>query len=83
MLRDRIQRQSQGGGRRMNPYPNWVCHDCGIKHGRRVLEIATYHHGTCGLCVERGTSDRTEGAIYDIVGHCKVAGNKWEGKTSE
>lgn len=27
--------------------------------------------------------DGDEGAIYDIVGHCKVAGNKWEGKPNE
>jgi hypothetical protein len=27
-------------------------------------------------------TDGDEGAIYDIVGHCKVAGNKWEGKAN-
>lgn len=27
--------------------------------------------------------DGDEGAIYDIVGYCKVAGNKWEGKPNE
>jgi len=28
-------------------------------------------------------TDGDDCAIYDIVGHCKVAGNKWEGKASE
>jgi len=28
-------------------------------------------------------TDGDDVAIYDIVGHCKVAGNKWEGKASE
>jgi hypothetical protein len=31
----------------------------------------------------RGEDMIDDCAIYDIVGHCKVAGNKWEGKASE
>jgi len=31
-------------------YPDWVCLDCGKKHGRRVPEMATWHIGKCDAC---------------------------------
>lgn len=31
-------------------YPQWICVDCGEKHGRRVPEVATWHYGKCGVC---------------------------------
>ena len=30
--------------------PAWVCHDCGIFHGRRLCGIATFHTDKCGVC---------------------------------
>lgn len=32
------------------PYPSWICHDCGTKHGSRVTPLSTYHLGRCGWC---------------------------------
>lgn len=31
-------------------YPQWVCFDCGRKHGRRAAGLCTMHQGTCGVC---------------------------------
>lgn len=33
-------------------YPSWVCLDCGDRHGRRSVGIATWHMGTCDVCGE-------------------------------
>lgn len=34
-----------------NPYPEWVCTDCGLKaSGGYSHSISTYHHGICGVC---------------------------------
>lgn len=36
-------------------YPDWVCSDCGAKHGKRPKgnpHGATYHNGQCGVCFE-------------------------------
>ena len=52
----------------MNSYPKWICHDCGVEHGRRVPEIATYHNGKCDLCGEPRAV--TEPRDY---GHLKTA----------
>lgn len=32
--------------------PKLVCHECGIKYGRKVIKdhISTYHIGTCDVC---------------------------------
>lgn len=39
----------------MGEYPAWICHGCGIKHGRLRDGCATYHIGSeCGWC---GRSD--------------------------
>jgi hypothetical protein len=34
------------------PYPDWICHECGRKHGRGWPEghVATFHAGTCDIC---------------------------------
>lgn len=31
-------------------YPQWVCHPCGTKWGRKECGIATWHIDTCGIC---------------------------------
>jgi hypothetical protein len=31
-------------------YPNWVCMECGLKHGRRAPGVATWHEGECDAC---------------------------------
>jgi hypothetical protein len=46
--------------------PAWICHECGVKHGRWFQEdgtyvgpehhCATFHHGECGVC---GTTNIT------------------------
>ncbi len=33
-------------------YPNWICSDCGVLHGRRVPNVATFHEDICGVCGE-------------------------------
>ena len=32
------------------PYPSTICLDCGTKHGRHRVGMATWHHGTCDVC---------------------------------
>ena len=32
--------------------PGWICHDCGIKHGKRATAWSTYHTSTCCVCNE-------------------------------
>lgn len=37
-------------------YPAWICTPCGMRHGRRVPKLATYHGGErCGWCGETTT----------------------------
>ena len=33
-------------------YPDWICHQCGRKHGRGWPKdhVATFHAGTCDIC---------------------------------
>ena len=31
-------------------YPQWVCVDCGTKHGNRPCGVATVHEDICGVC---------------------------------
>ena len=43
------------GRNRLMKYPDWVCHDCGIKaRGRPLAEWAcpTWHMGRCDVCGE-------------------------------
>lgn len=35
---------------RSSSYPDWVCADCGMKHGRHNPGIATWHLGRCDIC---------------------------------
>jgi hypothetical protein len=36
------------------PYPEYICADCGEKHGNGMPKghLATWHNGTCGICGE-------------------------------
>jgi len=38
-------------------YPDWICHECGRKHGRGWPEghVATFHAGTCDICGQSAT----------------------------
>jgi len=37
--------------KRNNHYPAFVCYDCAIAAGGKLLhENATYHEGNCGVC---------------------------------
>ena len=52
------------------PYPSWICHPCGMKHGKRKPregDTATYHTGTCGVCGQRKpvTEPRDFGHLKD------------------
>jgi hypothetical protein len=49
------------------PYPQWICSDCGVKHGRRVPIMATWHVGECGVCGLAGmvTEPRDFGHLKD------------------
>lgn len=31
-------------------YPQWICYECGIEHGRRTPGLATWHLDTCDVC---------------------------------
>ena len=31
---------------------DWVCNECGQKHGSRIPELACYHMGACDVCGE-------------------------------
>ena len=33
-------------------YPEWICHECGMKYGRREPGSATWHTGKCDVCGE-------------------------------
>ena len=49
-------------------YPTWVCHQCGMKHGKAPTDgkWATYHEDVCGVC--GATASCTEPRDY---GHLK------------
>jgi hypothetical protein len=55
--------------RKSPPYPDWICHDCGRKHGRGMPagHIATWHAGTCDIC--RQSASVTEPRDY---GHLRA-----------
>lgn len=31
-------------------YPDWICLDCGIRHGRRTAGMSSWHMGKCDVC---------------------------------
>lgn len=35
----------------MRYYPAWVCAKCGTQYGRKAAGLATWHPGTCGVCL--------------------------------
>ncbi len=51
-----------------NNYPEWICADCGAKHGNRTQGVATWHEGTCGICGEKKpvTEPRDYGHLKEI-----------------
>ena len=40
--------------KKTTPYPTWVCHECGIRYGRRTPTCATYHDNKCDICGKLG-----------------------------
>jgi len=56
-------------------YPNWICHECGMKHGNgKRSPISCWHNGKCDIC-KRETAV-TEPRDY---GHMK-ANILWDNK---
>jgi len=51
----------------MKDYPTWICEICGLKYGRRVAKIATWHGGICGVCGDAAgvTEPRDFGHLRD------------------
>jgi methionyl-tRNA synthetase len=47
-------------------YPQWICGECGDKHGKRECGRATWHPNTCDVCGK--TTSVTEPRDY---GHLK------------
>lgn len=35
--------------------PQWVCYECGVKHGFFSPGLATWHPDTCGVCDQQKT----------------------------
>lgn len=31
-------------------YVTWICHECGVKYGKREVGVATWHPGLCDIC---------------------------------
>lgn len=48
-------------------YPEWICSDCGDKHGRRKCGIATWHMSVCDVCGKEAfvTEPRDFGHLKD------------------
>jgi len=42
----------------------WICHECGIKHGRVRTHLSTFHKGECECCGEQTAV--TEGRDYGV-----------------
>lgn len=43
--------------REVRAYPGWVCRDCALAHGGRILKnhVATFHTDTCDVCKKTKT----------------------------
>ena len=54
-------------------YPQWICHDCGTKYGRKPCGVATWHIGVCGVCGK--TTAVTEPRDFN---HLKEGWDKYE-----
>lgn len=35
---------------RVKEYPSWTCRPCGLKHGVKERQVATWHYGKCDVC---------------------------------
>lgn len=52
----------------LEPYPHTICHDCGVKHGKRWTE-STWHQGTCPVCHEvKAVTETRDYGYPDIPG---------------
>jgi len=40
----------QGMENKYTHYPTWICHNCGIKYGKRACGVATWHMDICDVC---------------------------------
>jgi hypothetical protein len=57
----------------MNKCGDWICHECGIKYGRKVVDYATYHYDKCEYC----NKDTSVTSTRDF-GYPDLPGNKNE-----
>jgi len=55
-------RITAGLGRTMQV--TWICHDCGMEHGRPPISISTWHYGKFDVCKEEKSV--TEGRDYGV-----------------
>lgn len=56
------------------PYPAWICHECGVKYGKRIPDVATWSEGTCGIC--QCTKSVTEPRDYGHIPTTPAGGIK-------
>ncbi len=53
-----------------NLYPNWICQDCALINGGRLIKnhIATFHTGYCDICKRKRviTEPRDYGHLKDF-----------------
>jgi tRNA G26 N,N-dimethylase Trm1 len=54
----------------LRDYPSAICHDCGMKYGRRAPHIACYHTSECDLCGQ--TASLTEPRDYGHLNEKKI-----------
>ena len=48
--------------------PDWVCYDCGKKHGSFKCGMATWHKGKCGACGEERSVTEPRDFGYLLTG---------------
>lgn len=71
----------------MKYYPAWVCARCGTDFGRKKCGIATWHHGTCGVCLKDAsvTEPRDFGHLRDdwrVRYECTKTANEYGTKSN-
>jgi len=52
----------------MKKYPKWICSDCGLKYGKVLDIISTFHMGKCGWCKKNGVPV-TQPGDFGFPGH--------------
>ena len=64
----------------MKPYPAWICHTCGERHGNRECRMTTWHKGVCEVCGKQAevTEPRDYGHLKD--GWDVYTQGLWNGK---